>query len=124
MRRFILVIVLCAVGVLSVRSQDQHLLTRWAADVTPDNVLPEYPRPQLVREQWLNLNGLWDYAITNRTAAQPTEWQGEILVPFPIESVLSGVHERLTVRPIWYRRTFTVPECCILGPWIGSRQCG
>jgi beta-galactosidase/beta-glucuronidase len=119
MRRFIFLILLCAIGVLSVStvsSQEQQLLTRWAADVTPDNVLPEYPRPQLVREQWLNLNGLWDYAITNLNAEQPTDFEGEILVPFPIESVLSGVHERVQVRPVWYHRVFTIPEA-----WAGQR---
>lgn len=86
------------------------LTTRWAKDVSPDNAHPEYPRPQMVREHWLNLNGLWDYAIVDRTAAQPAAWEGQILVPFPVESALSGVMK--TVGPektLWYRRTFTIP---------------
>src|SRR5690554_7145801 len=67
-----------------------QLLTQWANEVKPDNVLPEYPRPQLVRDDWLNLNGLWDYAILP-LAAEVDEYEGEILVPFPVESALSGV---------------------------------
>src|SRR5262245_38045472 len=72
------------------------LMTRWAKDVSPSNVHPEYPRPQLVREKWTNLNGLWDYAVLpHQPDAQakdlPTKYDGQILVPFPIESALSGV---------------------------------
>ena len=68
------------------------LMTRWASDVSPASSHPEYPRPQLVRPEWLNLNGLWQYAIrpTSETA-RPSEFEGEILVPFPVESALSGV---------------------------------
>ncbi|NIP68681.1 MAG: hypothetical protein GTO04_05720, partial [Planctomycetales bacterium] len=140
------------------------LMTRWAKEVSPETVHPEYPRPQMVREDWLNLNGLWDYAIrpkdagapqwrgrpalgprgegvppSNRgqdardtqgqgvpnaqyrvgepqdalatNAARPASFDGQILVPFPIESALSGVMK--PVGPdnrLWYRRTFTVPE--------------
>src|ERR1051326_7939797 len=67
------------------------LETRWAKDVSPDNALPEYPRPQMVRKEWLNLNGLWDLAITNRDAAKPDSFPDQILIPFPVESALSGV---------------------------------
>jgi len=87
------------------------LLTKWAADVSPDNALPEYPRPQMVRRDWLNLNGIWDYAITAKDRMQPREFDGQILVPFPIESALSGVMKR--VGPdncLWYRRTFNIPQ--------------
>jgi beta-galactosidase/beta-glucuronidase len=97
-----------------------HLLTRWAKDVNPENVWPEYPRPQMTRPQWLNLNGLWEYAITPRSQEQLPDFNGQILVPFPVESALSGVkcplhgEERL-----WYRRMFFVPpkwcgECILL----------
>jgi beta-galactosidase/beta-glucuronidase len=93
------------------------LMTRWAADVTPQNVHPEYPRPQMVREQWLNLNGLWDYAITPKEAPCPQQYDGQILVPFPIESALSGVMQRVNENQrLWYRRTFTVPA-----EWKGKR---
>src|SRR5215212_4188619 len=65
--------------------------SRWAAAVTPSNALAEYPRPQLVRANWENLNGLWQYAITSKDAAPPAAYEGNILVPFAIESALSGV---------------------------------
>jgi hypothetical protein len=85
------------------------LMTRWAAQVNPDAPLPEYPRPQLVRDDWLNLNGVWEYEPGAVADAVPTgkKLASEILVPFPVESALSGVmehHDRL-----WYRRSFTVP---------------
>ncbi len=86
------------------------LETRWARDVRPDHVLPEYPRPQLRRPGWRNLNGWWSYALTAGDAPRPAAWDGRILVPFPIESQLSGV--RRAVEPsqrLWYRRTFRAP---------------
>ena len=67
------------------------LMTRWAADVNPTNTWPDYPRPQLVRADWMNLNGLWDYALGPFTATNPPAFAGKILVPFPLESALSGV---------------------------------
>ncbi|RYG74599.1 glycoside hydrolase family 2 [bacterium] len=86
------------------------LMTKWAADVDPKNPLPEYPRPQLVRKDWLNLNGIWQFQSGNAPDTAPVgkALSGEILVPFAVESALSGVmehHERL-----WYRRSFTVPK--------------
>jgi len=93
------------------------LMTRWAKDVSPKNVHPEYPRPQMVRKEWQNLNGLWDYAITAKDAPQPVKWAGQILVPFPIESALSGVMKRVyETNRIWYQRTFEVPK-----KWSGKR---
>jgi len=85
------------------------LMTRWAAKVDPAHPLPEYPRPQLVRKDWLNLNGIWEYQPGAEEDAVPvgTKLASKILVPFPVESALSGVmehHDRL-----WYRRTFEVP---------------
>jgi hypothetical protein len=86
------------------------LMTRWAKDVSPDKVHPEYPRPQLVRPNWTNLNGLWDYAITNKGAARPETWDGKILVPFCAESALSGVGKSVSPdQNLWYRRTVEVP---------------
>ncbi len=85
------------------------LATRWAKDVSPEHALPEYPRPQMVREQWQNLNGLWDYAVRPKGEEQPTKFDGKILVPYPIESALSGVMKRVDEpNKLWYRRTFTV----------------
>ncbi|UPK69688.1 glycoside hydrolase family 2 protein [Chitinophaga filiformis] len=85
--------------------------TQWAADVSPDNVLPEYPRPQMVRSQWQNLNGLWEYAITRWDEDMPSQFDGEILVPFPIESALSGVQRALLpTQRLWYKRTIKKPD--------------
>lgn len=85
-------------------------MTRWAKDVSPEHVWPEYPRPQLVRQQWLNLNGLWDYAIRPRLEGRPAVFDGRILVPFAVESALSGVMKPVgEANRLWYRRTFTVP---------------
>jgi hypothetical protein len=96
---------------LGAQSTPSHIRTRWAADVTPDHVLPEYPRPQLVRSAWTNLNGSWDYAITDRNAATPTTWNGKILVPFPVQSQLSGVERAVTdSQRLWYHRTFRAPH--------------
>jgi hypothetical protein len=83
------------------------LTTPWTDQVTPEKVHPEYPRPQMVRKDWTNLNGLWDYAIRPRGEAAPAEWNEKILVPFPIESALSGVMKKVGVENrLWYRRTF------------------
>ena len=85
--------------------------TPWTAEVSPANAHPEYPRPQMVREQWASLNGLWDYAVTAADAPQPKDWDGQILVPFCIESSLSGVGRRVTAEDaLWYSTTFTVPS--------------
>ncbi|AWM37302.1 Beta-galactosidase [Gemmata obscuriglobus] len=81
------------------------LMTKWGKKVTPENTWKEYPRPQLVRKEWQNLNGLWDYAITKKDAPKPETWDGKILVPFCAESALSGVGK--PVGPddrLWYRR--------------------
>ena len=88
-----------------------QIMTEWAEKVDPSKPLPNYPRPQLVREKWINLNGLWDYAITPKKAAQPTQFAGKILIPFCIESALSGVKKTLNNdQRLWYRRTFPAPE--------------
>lgn len=106
------------------------IMTRWAADVAPERALPEYPRPQMERNVWQNLNGLWDYAIRPKEEEQPQAWDGQILVPFPVESALSGVMK--TVGPenkLWYRRKFTLPSANgkVSQAWVGKQillQCG
>ncbi|HYT66279.1 MAG TPA: glycoside hydrolase family 2 TIM barrel-domain containing protein [Vicinamibacterales bacterium] len=87
-----------------------HLQTRWAAQVKPDHVLPEYPRPQMARPKWTNLNGPWGYAITAADAPRPASFDGRILVPFPVESQLSGAGAWVAPdQRLWYRRTFAAP---------------
>lgn len=86
-----------------------NIRTQWAADVDPSCPLPEYPRPQMVRAEWQNLNGLWNYAVTPADADYAS--QGDILVPYPLESSLSGVGKRLAKsEALWYEREFTVPK--------------
>ncbi len=86
------------------------LKTSWGEKVTPENVWQEYPRPQFERQNWLNLNGLWQYSVIKNTEVQPKKFHGDILVPFCVESSLSGVAR--DVKPddrIWYKRAFVVP---------------
>ncbi len=121
------------------------LMTRWAKDVSPKNVHPEYPRPQMVRKHWMSLNGLWDLEIrrveggkrgrqeghgafdgfdpsdSSERSASPRDsevrWKGKILVPFPVESALSGVMKPVApADELVYRRSFTVPA-----KWKGKR---
>ena len=88
-----------------------RLKTPWAEEIDPANPLPEYPRPQMERSEWLNLNGLWNYAIVERGSSVPAAFDGEILVPYPIESSLSGVQKRVGENnELWYETTFSVPS--------------
>lgn len=120
------------------------LMTRWAKDVSPERVHAEYPRPQMVRSGWVNLNGLWDYAIAadpqaNAAVSKPSKWEGRILVPFPVESALSGVMRRVPDNArLWYRRSFKRPEMRVDGRlllhfgacdwqtsvWVNGREVG
>lgn len=87
------------------------IMTCWAKMVNPNKALPEYPRPQLARKEWKNLNGLWDYAIRPQAESQPDSFDGKILVPFPIESSLSGVKKSVgEENKLWYRRTCNIPK--------------
>ena len=88
----------------------ETIRTKWADEVNPSAPLPEYPRPQMVRNNWLNLNGLWDYAITPVDAECFTP-EGKILVPFAVESSLSGVGRQVGKnQALWYERTFDLPK--------------
>jgi len=88
-----------------------QIMTRWAKDVTSDNPLPEYPRPQFKRQNWFNLNGLWDYAIRPKNEKNVFQFDGKILVPFPVESALSGVKKKLkSTQKLWYHRNFKIPN--------------
>ncbi len=85
--------------------------TNWAAEVDPENVLKEYPRPIMEREEWQNLNGLWDYSIVERGESKPDKMDGQILVPFAVESSLSGVMKTVgSDNELWYNTEFTVSE--------------
>src|SRR4051794_30468939 len=87
------------------------LRTRWDKDVSPEKALPEYPRPQMERTEWLNLNGLWDYAVRPKAEEDVKNFEGKILVPYPVESALSGVMKVVgETNRIWYRREFTIPK--------------
>jgi hypothetical protein len=92
------------------------LLTKWTKEIKADKVHPEYPRPQLARTEWLSLNGLWQFGGARDSAPPPfgLDLPGRILVPFPVESALSGVMEAHS--HVWYRRTFSVPKA-----WAGQR---
>ena len=88
-----------------------RISTKWAADVNPEKPWNVYPRPVMERSAWENLNGLWQYAIVPANDAEPEEWQGEILVPFAVESSLSGVGRNVgRDNALWYQRTFAVPS--------------
>ena len=88
-----------------------QIMTRWASEVDPEKPLPEYPRPQLKRKEWLNLNGIWDYAIRPKEQKQIDIFDGKILVPYPLESALSGVKGKLKPKQkLWYHRTFSIPD--------------
>ena len=95
-----------------------NLMTKWAGDVDPRAPLPEYPRPQMVRDQWQNLNGLWDYVVDEREPQRGLRpYDGKILVPFCIESALSGVKKALPPdHVLWYQREFELPH-----DWKGQR---
>jgi beta-galactosidase/beta-glucuronidase len=116
----VLFVTLIATGITAAqqwRPASVTLMTQWGEKVTPENAWREYPRPQLVRERWQNLNGLWEYAITAKTAPAPAKYDGQILVPFALEAALSGVGKTLQpAERLWYRRSFTVPAA-----WKGER---
>ncbi|MDR1155193.1 MAG: beta-galactosidase, partial [Bacteroidales bacterium] len=87
-----------------------RIKTEWAEKIDPQNVLPEYPRPIMERSEWKNLNGLWNCAIAPVGKPRPESFDGRILVPFAVESSLSGVQKPLgSNEELWYQRTFSVP---------------
>ena len=86
------------------------LTTPWTSSVSTTLPLPEYPRPQMVRGNWKNLNGQWEYAVLPKKSARPSAYQGSILVPFAIESSLSGVKKTVGKDSVlWYKETFSLP---------------
>ncbi len=108
---------ICSAVWADYKPADGPLMTRWAKQVSAKKAHPEYPRPQMVREDWLNLNGLWEYAIEPKDGAQPEEFDGQILVPFCAESALSGVMKTVGGdNHLWYQRNFEIPRS-----WKGQR---
>ena len=112
----LLVFIFVAVNVGAWQMKQAPLMTRWAALVDTNNPLPEYPRPQLVRTNWLSLNGIWQFqsGATNDAVPVGQTLSGQILVPYPMESAISGVMQYNQFS--WYRRLFTVPLA-----WSGKR---
>ena len=88
-----------------------RLKTRWGVNLDPNKVWQEYPRPQLERKDWINLNGLWKYAVKKNNYLYPDSYDGYILVPFALESSLSGVMKDLkTDEVIFYETDVTIPD--------------
>ncbi len=88
-----------------------RIKTEWAGQIDVKHVLPEYPRPLIERSEWENLNGLWEYAIADIANSEPQNFDGQILVPFPVESGLSGVQKEVGPdKVLWYKRSFSIPS--------------
>ncbi len=121
MKKTIVCLLAMAMGVLA-SAQDwapagENIRTRWADEVSPENARTEYPRPQMVRADWKCLNGLWDYAVTAKDATEMPEAEGQILVPFCIESSLSGVCRRVSGEDaLWYKTSIEAPA-----DWAGKQ---
>ena len=93
------------------KPEGNKIITKWAESINPEYVHQEYPRPRLVRNEWKNLNGLWDYEITKLGVNKPNFYKNKILVPFPIESSLSGVQKNVGKdNELWYHSTFIIPK--------------
>jgi len=108
---FTTVFAVVTAGAAGWKPAENVIATPWTAEVKPGNVLPEYPRPQMERAKWVNLNGLWEYAIAGKEETRPDKFDGQIMVPFPVESALSGVKRPLLPEQrLWYRRVFTTPH--------------
>ncbi len=112
-RKFFAIIIISLIAVqISAQwaPQGDKLKTKWAETLDPNNVLPEYPRPLMERNEWQNLNGLWQYAILPVGQSEPQQYQGQILVPFAVESSLSGVQKEVGDKnELWYKTNFTIP---------------
>lgn len=102
---------LCAQAQPGWQMVEGKISTPWAKQVNADRPLPEYPRPQMVRDLWTNLNGLWDYSIKPAQDSTPTAYDGKILVPYAVEAALSGVGKTVGAdQKLWYRKSVTIPS--------------
>lgn len=114
MRKNFICLLLCFSSALAFaqwQPAGDKIKTPWAGSLDPESVLNDYPRPAMERGEWMNLNGLWNYSISPRAQAAPGRYDGKILVPFAVESSLSGVQKTVTPDSvIWYERSFTVPS--------------
>jgi len=113
MNKFAIMVASAAMA-LTAMAQDKlpspPISTEWGKTLTPDNVWQEYPRPMMTRQDWKNLNGEWDYAILPAGSATPVKFDGKILVPFAVESALSGVGKTVGDKnELWYHRSFSIP---------------
>jgi beta-galactosidase/beta-glucuronidase len=108
---FFVLISITGVQAQSWKAVEGKIMSQWAKTVNPENAWQEYPRPQFERDQWKNLNGLWDYAILKTNEIKPKQYQGKILVPFSFESPLSGVGKNIDPEDkMWYRKNFELPK--------------
>ena len=113
----LLALALCGSTFAQWKPAGDKIKTSWGEQLDPKNVLPEYPRPIMERNDWKNLNGLWKYAITKKGVPTPAAYQGDILVPFAVESSLSGVGKMINEKEeLWYQRTFDIPSA-----WRGKQ---
>lgn len=113
----LLALALCGSTFAQWKPAGDKIKTSWGEQLDPKNVLPEYPRPIMERNDWKNLNGLWKYAITKKGDPTPAAYQGDILVPFAVESSLSGVGKMINEKEeLWYQRTFDIPSA-----WRGKQ---
>lgn len=115
MKKFLILSLLLASLTTEVCAQwkpvGDKIKTQWADKINTSAVLPEYPRPIMERKEWKNLNGLWEYAITDLGKCTPVHFDGQILVPFAVESSLSGVGKKVGAKKeLWYSRSFEVPS--------------
>jgi beta-galactosidase/beta-glucuronidase len=117
MKKYLLIIAGLVISVSLMKAQKtdwkiagDKIVTPWAEKVNPVAPLPEYPRPQMIRSEWKNLNGLWEYSITPVSSERPTSYKGKILVPFPVESALSSVKKAVGKDSLlWYKTIFMLP---------------
>lgn len=112
MKRTMLLLCVVVMSFVFIRAYSSNrIITSWGENLDKENVWNVYPRPIMERPDWQNLNGEWDYAITPLNSTIPHDYDGKILVPFPVESQLSGVEKRLSENDaLWYKRTFTIPS--------------